>query len=246
MDLHGAWAVVSGGASGLGRAAVEALVARGARVRVLDLQKQSGFADPAVESREVDVGDAGAVEAAIADIPGPLRMAVSAAGIAPSAKLVGRDAGHDPGLFDRVLRVNLIGTFNVMRAAAVRMSSEAMFADGSRGVIVNTASIAAEDGQIAQCAYSASKGGVASMTLPAARELARHGVRVVAIAPGVFATPMMAAMPDHVRDGLNAAAVFPKRMGEPEEYGALVLHIADNAYLNGTIIRLDAGLRMGA
>jgi NAD(P)-dependent dehydrogenase (short-subunit alcohol dehydrogenase family) len=146
----------------------------------------------------------------------------------------------------RVLQVNLVGTFHLMRLAAERMAKSAPLADGARGVIVNTASIAADDAQIAQCAYAASKGGVASMTLPAARELARHGIRVVAVAPGVFETPMMAAMPDAVRDGLTALVPFPKRLGDPADFGALVLHIVDNGYLNGAIIRLDAALRMGA
>ncbi len=247
MDLGGSWAVVSGAASGLGRACVAALHARGAHVLALDLATESPTPSPRVVPARVDVTDDHAMGQALARIPeGALRVAVACAGIAPSAKLVGRDGPHDPGLFMRVLQVNLVGTFHLMRHAAARMAAAPPLADGARGVIVNTASIAADDGQIAQCAYAASKGGVASMTLPAARELARHGIRVVAIAPGVFETPMMAAMPQPVREGLAASTVFPKRMGDPADFAALVLHVVDNAYLNGTIIRLDGGLRMSA
>ncbi len=245
--LEGAWAVVTGAGSGLGQATAQALAGRGAQVLALDRKVEAIDGQPGIHAVACDVADEVSLEEAFARLTdAPLRIAVSCAGIAPAGALVGRDGPHDPALFLRTLQVNLVGTFHVMRLAAVRMAAAPALADGQRGVIVNTASIAAEDGQAGQCAYAASKGGVASMTLPAARELARHGIRVVAIAPGVFGTPMMAGMPDAVRDGLAATVPFPKRMGDPAEFAALVLHIADNAYFNGAVVRLDAGLRMGA
>lgn len=245
--LEGAWAVVSGAGSGLGRAVTVAVAARGGRVLALDRDVAGVPAAAGVEAVACDIAEAAAVEAAFARVDGaPLRLAVSCAGVAPAGLLVGRSGPHDPELFGRTLAVNLVGTFHVMRLAAARMAEAEPTRCGDRGVIVNTASIAADDGQVGQCAYAASKGGVAAMTLPAARELARHAIRVVAVAPGVFGTPMMAGMPDAVRDGLAASVPYPKRMGDPEEFAALVLHIVDNGYLNGTVIRFDAGLRMGA
>jgi NAD(P)-dependent dehydrogenase (short-subunit alcohol dehydrogenase family) len=247
VDLAGVGAVVTGAASGLGAATVEALHGRGARVLALDLAVERIPAGEGVTAVGVDVADAGAMAAAIeAFDAGPLRVAVACAGIAPAAKLVGRDGAHDPGLFVRTVEVNLVGTFHLLRLAASRMAATPPSADGARGVVIMTASIAAAEGQIAQCAYAASKGGVAAMTLPAARELARHGIRVVSLAPGAFATPMMAGMPDPVREGLDATIPFPKRMGVPAEFAQLVLHCVDNAYLNGAVLRLDGGLRMGA
>ena len=245
LDLDGAGAVVTGAASGLGAATVDALLARGARVLALD--RAPVTPRRALTALELDVADGDAVADALAGWEAaPLRLAVACAGIAPAAKLVGRDGAHDPATFRRAVEVNLVGTFHLLRSAASRMAALPPLADGARGVVVTTASIAAEEGQAAQCAYAASKGGVAAMTLPAARELARHGIRVVAIAPGVFDTPMMAEMPAAVREGLEATTPFPKRMGVPAEFAQLVLHCADNAYLNGAVLRLDGGLRMGS
>jgi len=247
LALDGAGAVVTGAGSGLGAATVEALVAAGAQVLALDLHVDHVPSHPNVTACAVDVADGAVMRSAIdAWSPAPLRLAVSCAGIAPAAKLVGGDGPHDADLFTRTIEVNLVGTFHLLRLAASRMATAAAQADGHRGAIVMTASIAAEEGQIAQCAYAASKGGVAAMTLPAARELSRHGVRVVSIAPGVFETPMMAAMPDAVRAGLAANVPFPRRMGRPEEFAQLVLHIAGNPYLNGAVLRLDGALRMGS
>ncbi len=247
IDLRGAGAVVTGAGSGLGAATVEALVARGAEVLALDVDAERIAARDGVTAGGVDVADADAMAAAIDGFDaGPLRVAVACAGIAPAGKLVGREGPHDPALFSRTVEVNLIGTFHLLRLAASRMAAAPPLADGARGVVVMTASIAAEEGQIAQCAYAASKGGAAAMTLPAARELARHGVRVVSIAPGVFGTPMMAGMPEPVREGLEATVPFPKRMGAPAEFAQLVVHCVDNAYLNGAVLRLDGGLRMGS
>ena len=247
LDLAGAAAVVTGAGSGLGAATVAALVGRGARVLALDLDPDGIAAHDGVTAVGVDVADGGAMAAAIDGFDvAPLRVAVACAGIAPAGKLVGRDGPHDPAVFDRALAVNLVGTFHLLRLAADRIAAAPPLADGARGAIVTTASIAAEEGQIAQCAYAASKGGVAAMTLPAARELARHGIRVVSIAPGVFGTPMMAGMAEPVREGLEGTVPFPKRMGVPAEFAQLVLHCVDNAYLNGAVLRLDGGLRMGS
>ena len=247
IELAGAGAVVTGAGSGLGAATVAALVARGAKVLALDLDAERIEARAGVTALGVDVADGEAMARAIDGFDAaPLRVAVACAGIAPAGKLVGRDGPHDPALFSRTLEVNLVGTFHLLRLAANRMAAAPPLAEGARGVIVMTASIAAEEGQPAQCAYAASKGGVAAMTLPAARELARHGVRVVSIAPGVFGTPMMAGMPEPVREGLEATVPFPKRMGAPAEFAQLVVSCVDNGYLNGAVLRLDGGLRMGA
>lgn len=247
LDLAGAGAVVTGAASGLGAAAVAALRERGAHVLALDRHRCAGEAVDGVVADTVDVADEAAMAAAFERWDGPpLRLALACAGIAPAAKLVGRDGPHDAGLFARTVEVNLIGAFHLLRLAAARMAALPATADGERGVVVLTASIAAAEGQIAQCAYAASKGGVAAMTLPAARELGRHGIRVVTIAPGAFDTPIMAGMPAPVRDGLTAAVAYPRRMGAPSEFAQLVLHCADNGYLNGAVLRLDGGLRMGS
>lgn len=244
-------AVVSGGASGLGEATVRALAAAGLRPAILDLNAKAGEAlaaetgglfhatdvtDPAAVARALD-----AAEARL----GPIRVAVSCAGIAPAAKTVSRGAAHDPEVFGRTIAVNLIGTFNLASQAAARMvAAEPLGPDGQRGVIVNTASVAAFDGQVGQVAYSASKGGVVGMTLPMARDLADKGVRVMAIAPGLFLTPMLKGLPQEVQDSLGAQVPFPSRLGEPSEYAALVLHIVENPMLNGEVIRLDGAIRM--
>jgi NAD(P)-dependent dehydrogenase (short-subunit alcohol dehydrogenase family) len=250
MDVKGIAALVTGGGSGLGAATAEALAAAGARVVAMDLR-----ADAAAEiaartggaSAAGDVADPAAVEAALdaAAALGPLRLAVNCAGIAPPARVVGKNGPHDLALFERVVRVNLIGTFNVMRLAAARMAAlEPMNEDGERGLVVNTASIAAFEGQIGQCAYAASKAGVVGLTLPAARELARSGVRVVTIAPGLIQTPMMDGLPPAAQESLRAMSLFPKRLGRAEEIARLVLAIAANPLLNGETIRADGALRL--
>ncbi len=250
MDVKGIAALVTGGGSGLGAATAEALAAAGARVVAMDLR-----ADAAAEtaartggaSAAGDVADPAAVEAALdaAAALGPLRLVVNCAGIAPPARVVGKNGPHDLALFERVVRVNLIGTFNVMRLAAARMAAlEPVGEDGERGVVVNTASIAAFEGQIGQCAYAASKAGVVGLTLPAARELARSGIRVVTVAPGLIQTPMMDGLPPAAQESLRAMSLFPKRLGRAEEIARLVLAIAANPLLNGETIRADGALRL--
>ncbi len=250
MDLRGHAAIVTGGGSGLGAATAEALAAEGARVTVLDLNREAA---EAVARRtggiaaSCDVADAAAATAAIAlaaQAHGPARVVVNCAGIGPAARIVGRDGAMALEKFEQVIRVNLIGTFNMLRLAAAAMSRLEPLAEGERGVIVNTASIAAYEGQIGQAAYAASKAGVVGLTLPAARELARAGVRVVTVAPGLIETPMLGALPDEVRQNLADSVPFPPRLGRPEEYAALVLHIIANPFLNGETIRLDGALRM--
>ncbi|MDO9411524.1 MAG: SDR family NAD(P)-dependent oxidoreductase [Pseudolabrys sp.] len=250
MDIKGQAAIVTGGASGLGAATARALAAAGAKVAVFDLNE----AGAASVARDIggtgvacDVGDAGSAEAAIAKARaahGPARVLVNCAGIGPAKRIVGRDGPMPLQDFERVIRVNLIGTFNMMRLAAADMQATEPFADGERGVIVSTASIAAFEGQIGQSAYAASKGGVAALTLPAAREFAQFGIRVLAIAPGIFATPMLTGLPQETQDSLGAAVPFPKRLGQPSEYAAMVLHCIHNGFLNGEVIRLDGALRM--
>lgn len=245
-------ALVTGGASGLGRATVERLVSSGARVIIADRDGErgaelAGALGDAARFVATDVTDATAVTAAVqaATELGALRVAVSCAGVGWAARLVSREGEpHDLGLFEKIVAVNLVGTFNVMRLAAAAMSANAPDADGQRGVIVNTASVAAFDGQIGQVAYAASKGAVAAMTLPAARDLSKAGIRVVTIAPGTFDTPMLAGLPEKARESLAQAIPNPARLGRPEEYGALVHHVVENGYLNGEVIRLDGALRM--
>ncbi|MEX3687347.1 SDR family NAD(P)-dependent oxidoreductase [Paraburkholderia sp. BR14263] len=243
---------ITGGGSGLGAAVGRHLLERGANVvfgdidvtRARDAAALGGEHALAVE---VDVTLAASVEAAIAlaiQRFGALHGVVNCAGIAPAQRIVGKDGAHSLDLFAKVVSVNLIGTFNVMRLAAVAMANNTPDAGGERGVIVNTASVAAYDGQIGQSAYAASKGGVVSLTLPAARELARNGIRVVTVAPGIFETPMLLAMPAEVQQALGAGVPFPQRLGQPAEFAALVEHIVGNRYLNGEVIRLDGALRM--
>ena len=250
MEIEGQAAVVSGGASGLGRASAVALAASGVKVAILDTN-QDAAVDAAREAGgfaiACDVTDAASVEAAFVaahERHGPARIAVNCAGVGTAGRIVGRDGPLPLEAFRRVIEVNLIGSFNVMRLAAAEMSTLDPLADGERGIIVSTASVAAYEGQIGQAAYSASKGGIVSLTLPAARELARYGVRVVAIAPGIFETPMLQGLPQSVRESLAASVPFPPRLGRPEEYAALVLHLCRNPMINGEVIRLDGALRM--
>jgi NAD(P)-dependent dehydrogenase (short-subunit alcohol dehydrogenase family) len=251
MDLTGSSALVTGGASGLGLATARRLAAAGARVTVIDLPSSNGAAvaaelggtfAPADVTEPTQVGEA----VAVASASGPLRVVVNCAGIAPPAKVLDRDGNPSPlGDFERVIRVNLIGTFNVIGQASAAMARTEPDADtGDRGVIVNTASVAAFDGQIGQPAYSASKGGVHAMTLPIARELARYGVRVLTIAPGIMETPMLAGLPQPAQDSLGQQVPYPQRLGRPDEYARLVMAIVENGYLNGETIRLDGAIRM--
>lgn len=250
MDIRGHAVIVTGGGSGLGAATAARLAADGARVTVIDLNADAAK-DVAARINGLaiagDVADGPAMEAAVAQARaahGPARVLVNCAGIASGKRVVGRDGPHPLAEFERVIRVNLVGTFNMMRLASADMTTADPLADGERGVIVSTASIAAFDGQIGQAAYSASKGGVAALTLPVAREMAQHGIRVMAIAPGLFLTPMVGALPDDAKESLAAAIPFPRRLGAPEEYAALVAHVVDNRFLNGEVIRLDGALRM--
>lgn len=243
MNIDNSSALVTGGASGLGLATASALSAAGVKVVVLD---RPGCAfDARFVASEGDVTDEVSVRDAVSTARdlGDLRVVVNCAGIAPAAKIIRRDGTHDLQQFNQVLQVNLLGTFNVMAIAAEAMSRNLPI-EGERGVIINTSSVAAFDGQIGQAAYSASKGGVAALTLPSSRELARSLIRVMAIAPGIFETPMMAAFDQSVRDSLGAQVPHPSRLGKPDEFAALVLHIVNNSYLNGTVIRLDGGIRM--
>ena len=249
MKLSGSVAIVTGAASGLGRATAAALAAGGAQVALLDLDAQSvqqAAAELGGRGFALDVTDAGAAEILLSEIEalGPVRVLVNCAGVAPAAKILGRDGPMPLDLFERTIRVNLIGTFNLMRLGAAAMARLVPDQEGERGVIVNTASIAAYEGQVGQSAYAASKGGVAALTLPAARELAGLGIRVVAIAPGLFATPMLLGMPEKVQESLASTVPFPARLGRPEEYAALVLHVLANPMLNGSVLRLDGALRM--
>jgi NAD(P)-dependent dehydrogenase (short-subunit alcohol dehydrogenase family) len=252
MRIAGAAALVTGGGSGLGAATAHALAEAGARVAVLDLDREAaGRTASAIGglALECDVGDAVSSERAVADARtehGPARILVNCAGVATASRIVGREGPASLHGFERVIKVNLIGTFNLLRLAAADMTGLDPLDDSERGLIVNTASIAAYDGQIGQAAYAASKGAVASLTLPAARELARFGIRVVTIAPGLFATPMMQSLPEEVQQSLGASVPFPARLGAPGEFAALVLHIAANRMLNGEVIRLDGALRMAA
>jgi len=250
MRITDTAAIVTGGASGLGEAAARHFRAEGAQVTLLDRDAGRGQAVAAEIGAgfvETDVTDEGSVAAAIAQAKtamGRITVAVNCAGIATGAKVLGRDGPHPLDAFRRTLDINLVGTFNVARLAAAEMAGNAPDADGARGVIVNTASSAAFDGQKGQAAYAASKGGIVGLSLPMARDLAREGIRVMAIAPGIFATPMMRGLPEDVQESLAAEVTFPKRLGDPVEFARLAAFIVECGYLNGEVIRLDGALRM--
>ncbi|MEZ0065445.1 NAD(P)-dependent dehydrogenase (short-subunit alcohol dehydrogenase family) [Streptacidiphilus sp. MAP12-20] len=252
MDIAGSAALVTGAASGLGAATAAALAARGATVYGLDLDKAvaaAGVQPDGVTLLAADVTEDAPVREALARIDddgAELRLAVNCAGIAPSARVLGRGGPHDLDLFHTVLKVNLLGTFNVMRLAAEAIARHEPDANGQRGLIVNTASIAAFEAQVGQIAYAASKAGVAGMTITAARDLAQYGIRVVTVAPGIVDTPMMAGFSDEVRAGLGASVTFPQRLARPEEFARLVTMITEHDYLNGETIRMDGALRMTA
>jgi len=255
MDITNKVAVVTGAASGLGRATAGQLVAKGAKVMIFDLNEdaaQQAVNELGAENASyalVNVTDEESVAAGIAktiETFGAVHICVNCAGIATGGKILDRDNNALPlGEFSKTVTINLIGSFNVARLAAEQMAkNEPLNDNGERGLIVNTASVAAYEGQLGQCAYSASKGGIVGMTLPMARDLAKLGIRVNAIAPGIMGTPMLKGLPQNVQDGLIVDVQFPKRLGEPEEFGDLVVHFAENAYLNGEVIRLDGALRM--
>jgi NAD(P)-dependent dehydrogenase (short-subunit alcohol dehydrogenase family) len=253
MDIKGAVALVTGGASGLGAAAVEMLIEKGAKVVIADMNEEKGkefaakFGDEAIFIKDNVTSTAenqAAVNAAIEKF-GKLNILLNAAGVASAAKIIGKDGPTELEWFKMVIDVNLTGAFDVMRLAAWAMSKNVPNEKEEKGVIVNVASVAAFDGQMGQAAYSASKAGVVGMTLPIARDLSRDGIRVNTIAPGIFDTPMLAALPQAARDSLGAQVPFPKRLGEPTEFALLVCHMIENGYLNGEAIRLDGCIRMG-
>ena len=250
MQTANTTAIVTGGASGLGAATAAALAAAGSHVVALDLATACD-AGPVLEGVEyvpTDVTSEDDVRAAVAvasaDPSRPLRIVVNCAGIGPSARVLGRKGVHDLALFRKVVEINLVGSFTVMAIAAEAIATTEPGVDGQRGVVINTASIAAFDGQVGQAAYSSSKGGIVGLTLPAARDLAQHGIRVVTIAPGIVETPMLATVSDEFRAGLAAGVPFPQRLARPEEYARLALAVVDHDYLNGETIRMDGALRM--
>ncbi|MBI3452340.1 MAG: SDR family NAD(P)-dependent oxidoreductase [Rhodospirillales bacterium] len=250
MQVKGHAAIVTGGGSGLGAATARALATAGAKVAVLDVNID-GATKIAKEigglAVKCDVADAASGEAAVTEARakhGPSRILINCAGIGPAARIVGKEGPMPLADFARVININLIGSFNMMRLCAADMGKLEALTDGERGVIVSTASVAAYEGQIGQAAYAASKGGIVSLVMPAAREFARAGIRVLAVAPGLFATPLLLGMPQQVQDSLAASVPFPARFGKPEEYASLVLHIIDNVMLNGEVIRLDGAIRM--
>ena len=250
MQIQNNVFLVAGGGSGLGAATARMLASAGAKVVVADLNDAAGWAaSPGGAARFIrtDVTDEAQTQAAVdlcVSAFGGIHGAINCAGIAPGERVVGKQGPHALASFERAIRINLVGTFNVIRLAATRMSTQPAMASGERGVIVNTSSVASMDGQIGQAAYAASKAGVNGMTLPIARELARFGIRVMTIAPGLFDTPMLQGMSEEIRASLGQQIPFPSRLGKPEEYAALVRHIIENEVLNGEVIRLDGAIRM--
>jgi NAD(P)-dependent dehydrogenase (short-subunit alcohol dehydrogenase family) len=251
MDIHGQAAIVTGGGSGLGAATARMLAAAGGKVAVLDINEKAA-AEVAIDINGIaihcDVTDGAATENALvkaAGDHGAARIVVNCAGIGPAKRIVGRDGPMPLAEFTRVIEINLIGTFNVLRLAAAAMQGVEPGQDGERGIVVCTASVAAYEGQIGQAAYAASKGGVVSLILPAAREFAQFGIRVNGIAPGIFTTPMLHALPEGTQQSLAASVPFPKLLGQPAQFAALVRHMIENRYLNGEVVRLDGALRMG-
>jgi NAD(P)-dependent dehydrogenase (short-subunit alcohol dehydrogenase family) len=250
MDIRGHAALVTGGGSGLGAATARMLAEAGARVAILDVNAKAA-AEVAIDINGIglhcDVTDGASTEAAIAKAAadhGPARILVNCAGVGKAMRIVGRDGPMPLADFERIIRINLIGTFNAMRLAATAMQKLEPLTDGERGIIICTASVAAFEGQIGQAAYSSSKGGVVGLVMPAAREFAQFGVRVNAIAPGIFLTPMLLGLSDEAQASLAASLPFPKKLGDPKQFAALARHMIENTYLNGEVVRLDAALRM--
>ncbi len=252
MEFSECSAVITGGASGLGEAVVRSVVAAGGKAAIFDLDTSGGSSlagelGDAALFLETDVTDEESVQNSLQAASkrfGEINVLVNCAGIGPAAKVLSRKGPHDLALFNKVLQVNLVGSFNVLRLTAAIMALNTPGTEGERGVIINTASAAAFEGQIGQAAYSASKGGLVGFTLPIARELAEHGIRVMTIAPGIMETPMLMGMPDHVREALGKMVPFPQRLGYPAEFAQLVRHIVENPLLNGATIRLDGAIRM--
>jgi NAD(P)-dependent dehydrogenase (short-subunit alcohol dehydrogenase family) len=249
MQLDNTAAIVTGGASGLGAATARALAGKGALVYALDLEASIRTAPDVdrvtyIDTDVTNVDDVRNALAAVTEVDAPLRTVVNCAGIGPSARILGKKGVHDLALYAAVISVNLVGTFNVLALAAEHIARTEPDEGGQRGVIVNTASIAAYDGQVGQAAYASSKGGVVGLTLPAARDLAQYGIRVCTIAPGIVETPMLATVSDEFRAGLAAGVPFPPRLARPDEYAALALAVIDHDYLNGEVIRMDGALRM--
>lgn len=251
MRIEGHAALVTGGGSGLGAGTAKALAEAGAKVAVLDIDmdKAEAVADE-IGGLAIfcDVADASSAQQAVErarKAHGAARIAVNCAGIAPAARIVGKEGAMPLAEFSKVINVNLVGSFNIMRLSAADMAQLDPLEDGERGIVISTSSVAAYEGQIGQAAYAASKGGISALTLPAARELARHGIRVLAIAPGLFGTPLLLNMPENVQQSLTETLLFPKRFGTPAEFAALAVHMVQNPVLNGEVVRIDNALRMG-